>query len=134
MQDGTLLLGPILLQDFEVPDSIRWGGAQRLVIHRLPGGARVIDALGRDDAEIAWSGVCSPGRTPPPARACSTRMRAGGGVWPLTWEAFFYSVVIASFRPTTPSRTGSPIRSPAPSCRTKPPLSSTRSSPSPPAP
>src|SRR3954469_21838480 len=97
MSDGTLLLGPILFQDFEMPERVRWGGAQRLSVHRLPGGARVIDALGRDDFDIAWSGVFSGDDATLRARGLDL-MRAEGGVWPLTWNWFFYSVVIAVFQ------------------------------------
>jgi hypothetical protein len=91
-----LLLGPVLFQDFELPERISWGGKQQLAVHRLPGGTRVIDALGRDDREITWSGVFSGGGGSARARLVDL-MRADGSVWPLTWEAFFYSVVIASF-------------------------------------
>ena len=91
-----LLLGPVLFQDFELPERISWGGKQRLTVHRLPGGTRVIDALGRDDKEITWSGVFSGSGGSGRARTLDL-MRADGSVWPLTWEAFFYSVVIASF-------------------------------------
>ena len=51
---GTLLLGPVLFRDFELPGQITWGGKQRLAVHHLPGGRRVIDAMGRDDAAIVW--------------------------------------------------------------------------------
>lgn len=91
-----LLIGPVLLQGFELPARIEWGGAQRLAIHRLPGGQRVIDSLGRDDCDIVWSGVFTGSDAGLRARAIDL-MRAGGAVWPLTWSSFFYSVVIAKF-------------------------------------
>lgn len=57
MTDLTLTLGGVEFQDFEIPDAIRgFGGEQMLNVHRLPGGARVIDAMGRDDGQIEWSG------------------------------------------------------------------------------
>lgn len=96
MAEGALLLGPILFQDFELPERVRWGGRQRLAIHRLPGGVRVIDALGRDDADIVWSGAFSGSDAAVRARALDL-MRAAGGFWPLTWEWFFYTVVITRF-------------------------------------
>lgn len=96
MSEGVLLLGPILFQDFELPERVRWGGQQRLTIHNLPGGVRVIDSLGRDDADIAWSGVFSGEDAAIRARALDL-MRADGGSWSLTWEWFFYTVVIARF-------------------------------------
>jgi hypothetical protein len=96
MADGVLLLGPVLFRGFEMPESIRWGGAQRLAIHRMPGGGRVIDAMGRDDADIAWSGVFTGPDGGTRARLLDL-MRAEGGVWPLTWDSFFYSVVLSRF-------------------------------------
>ncbi len=96
MAEGVLLLGPILFQDFELPERVRWGGQQRLTVHSLPGGVRVIDSLGRDDSDIVWSGVFSGDDAAVRARALDL-MRAGGGSWPLTWEWFFYTVVIARF-------------------------------------
>jgi hypothetical protein len=93
---GYLLLGPVLFQDFELPERIAWGGEQRLAVHCLPGGARVIDALGRDDAQIAWSGVFSGSNAAIRARLVDL-LRAGGAVWPLTWNTFFYSVIIRLF-------------------------------------
>jgi hypothetical protein len=96
MQDGTLLLGPIVFQDFEIPARVNWGGAQRLAIHRLPGGARVIDMLGRDDSEISWTGIFTGDDGAIRARLLDT-LRVAGGPLLLTWDAFFYSVVIAWF-------------------------------------
>jgi hypothetical protein len=91
-----LLLGPVVFQDFELPARVRFGGTQRLAVHQMPGGARVIDMLGRDDAEIGWSGVFSGSDAPERARLIDL-MRAEGGVWPLTWDAFFYSVIVSRF-------------------------------------
>lgn len=93
---GHLLLGPVLFQDFELPERISWGGQQRLNIHRMPGGRRVIDAMGRDDAPVAWSGVFSGADAGMRARLVDL-MRADGTAWPLTWGRFFYTVVVQSF-------------------------------------
>jgi hypothetical protein len=92
----ALLLGPILFQDFELPASITWGGAQSLTVHKLPGGARVIDAMGRDDADITWSGIFSGPFAADRARALDL-MRGDGALWPLTWGSFFYSAIIFRF-------------------------------------
>ena len=91
-----LLIGPVLLEAFELPSRVLWGGRQRLAVHRMPGGRRVIDAMGRDDADIGWTGVFSGGDAIARARAVDL-MRAGGGVWPLSWGSFFYSVAVARF-------------------------------------
>lgn len=96
MAEVVLALGPVLFSDFEVPERISFGGAQRLAVHKLPGGARVIDALGRDDAELSWSGVFTGPEASMRARALDL-LRVQGVVLPLSWDAFFYSVVIAGF-------------------------------------
>ncbi len=93
----SLLLGPVLFDSFELPERIVWGGRQRLSVHLLPGGTRIIDAMGRDDAVITWSGVFSGSEGVARARLLDV-LRSEGGVWPLTWDTFFYSVVIAEFR------------------------------------
>ena len=90
-----VLLGPILLQGFEIPQHITWGGRQKLAVHSLPGGERVIDSLGRDDIDLSWSGIFTGPSAGARARALD-RMRADGLVWPLTWSTYFYSVVIKS--------------------------------------
>ena len=96
MSDITLLLGPIAFQDFEVPNRITFGGAQRLAVHRLPSGARVIDALGRDDAELSFAGIFSGTDATLRARAID-ELRAAGLPLPLTWNVFFYTVIIDTF-------------------------------------
>jgi len=96
MSSSVLLLGPVAFQDFEIPERVNFGGAQRLVIHHLPGGARVIDAMGRDDAEISFNGIFSGENATLRARVID-ELRAVGAELPLTWDAFFYSVVIKTF-------------------------------------
>jgi hypothetical protein len=96
MSYSYLLLGPVLLQAFELPPAISWGGAQALHIHKLPGGTRIIDAMGRDDAAITWTGIFTGSDCGLRARTIDL-MRANGSIWPLTWDSFFYSVVIDRF-------------------------------------
>ncbi len=97
MSDIVLLLGPIAFQDFELPSGITFGGAQRLAIHRLPGGTRVIDALGRDDADLTFAGIFTGSDATLRARAVD-ELRSLGLPLPLTWDVFFYSVIIDSFQ------------------------------------
>ncbi len=91
-----LLLGPVTFQSFELPPRIGFGGEQRLAVHRLPGGARVIDAMGPDDAPIAWAGAFSGPDAADRARLLDL-LRAEGLPLPLAWDAFAYLVVIAAF-------------------------------------
>lgn len=91
-----LLLGPVAFHGFELPPRIGFGGEQRLAVHRLPGGARVIDAMGQDDAPILWSGAFSGPDAAARARTLDL-LRAEGLPLPLAWDAFAYLVVIAAF-------------------------------------
>ncbi len=90
---AVLNLGGMAFDDFEVPGRMLFGGAQQLAVHRLIGGMRVIDAMGRDDAAVRWSGVFSGGDAGTRARMLDA-MRAAGAMLSLTWDAFCYNVVI----------------------------------------
>lgn len=54
---APLIIGSLILQGHEVPSRISIGGAQAVSMHKLPGGGRIIDAMGADDASITWHGV-----------------------------------------------------------------------------
>jgi hypothetical protein len=96
MSRVVVTLGGVTFQDFEVPEEIVLGGAQRLAVQSLIGGGRVVDVLGSDDAEISFAGICSG---PDAASRAQTidAMRAAGAVIPLFWDAFYFNVVIAEF-------------------------------------
>ena len=96
MSDFSLTLGPVAFAGFELPSSITIGGRQRLAIHRLPGGLRIIDALGPDPADIAFSGIFTGPDAADRARLLDT-LRVAGATLPLAWDAFTYSVVIENF-------------------------------------
>ncbi len=96
MSDVTLTLGPVLFAGFEIPPFLSFGGAQRLAVHRLPGGARVIDAMGRDDATISWSGIFTGAAASERVLLLDT-LRGAGLTLPLSWDVFFHSVVISEF-------------------------------------
>lgn len=96
MTDVALLLGPIAFQDFEVPSGVNFGGRQRLAVHRLPSGLRVVDTLGRDDADICFTGIFTGSDATLRARGID-ELRAAGLALPLTWDVFFYTVLIAEF-------------------------------------
>jgi hypothetical protein len=91
-------LGSIVLQGFEVPDSAPWGGEQALTVHKLIGGARVIDAMGVDDRAIAIKGTfLSPDAD---QRALQVdQMRKAGLPVMFSWSNHVYQVVIKSFQP-----------------------------------
>ena len=91
-----VVLGPVLFAGFEVPERIVLGGRQRLAVHTLLGAGRLIDALGPDDADIAWSGVIAG-----PDAGARVRLldglRRGGSAWPLAWDGWRFTVVVKRF-------------------------------------
>jgi hypothetical protein len=97
MSDFSLTLGPVAFAGFELPSSITLGGRQRLAIHRLPGGLRIIDALGADPADLAWSGIFTGPDAADRARTLDT-LRIAGQTLLLAWDAFLYSVIIENFQ------------------------------------
>ncbi len=96
MSDFSLTLGPVAFAGFELPSSITVGGRQRLAVHRLPGGLRVIDALGPDPADINFSGIFTGPDAADRARLLDV-LRVAGEALPLAWDAFIYTVVVESF-------------------------------------
>lgn len=96
MSDFSLTLGPVAFAGFELPSSITIGGQQRLAIHRLPGGIRIIDALGPDPADIAFAGIFTGPDAADRARLLDT-LRIAGSALPLAWDAFLYTVIVERF-------------------------------------
>jgi hypothetical protein len=92
-----LTLGGVIFQDFEIPEVIRAGGEQKLDIKKLLGGSRIIDTLGRDDADIEWSGRFRGGTAEQRCQQLNA-MRVSGAPVQLTWSSFNYQVVINSFK------------------------------------
>jgi len=93
---GTPVLGPVAFQGFEVPERVGIGGRQKLVVHTLPGGGRVVDAMGPDEAPIRWSGTFSGADAAERVRMLE-RLRRSGETLPLWWDGWRYSVVIQEF-------------------------------------
>ena len=92
---GGLVLGPVVFRDFEIPERLRFGGRQRLSVHLLPGGGRIVDAMGPDEGPLSWSGVFS-GPDAAARMRLLDRLRQAGSVLPLSWSGWRYSVVIES--------------------------------------
>ena len=89
----VLRLGSISFDQFEVTSAVQFGGSQRLAVHRLAGGGRVVDILGRDEGEISFSGFFAGLEATSRARQLDF-LRASGTTLPLSWDVFYYSVVI----------------------------------------
>ena len=75
----VLSLGGVVFQDYSPPESMMLGGREALVIHKLPGGSRVIGEFGPDEADIGWKGffLVRPARSTPETRAPITTWRSG---------------------------------------------------------
>lgn len=95
MQD-VLILGPVIFNDFSTPDKMPFGGEQAMVVHKLPGGSRVIDTLGPDDMDISWHGRFWGNDAYQTALLLDTLRRAGQ-VLPLTFAGQAYTCVISEF-------------------------------------
>lgn len=94
---ATLTLGEVVFTGFEIPETINFGGEQKLAIHKLPGGGRVIDAMGPDDADIRWSGRLR-GASSEQRGILLDFMRRQGRKVLLAWSLHRYQVVIREFR------------------------------------
>jgi hypothetical protein len=90
--------GDFVFADTDVPAKIPFGGEQHLVVHELVGGARQVDAMGRSDRPLEWSGIFVGANALSRARALDA-MRVEGLPLVLTWSELAYSVLIRSFKP-----------------------------------
>lgn len=97
--ETTLNLGQFQFGAMEIPGEIRFGGAQRLAVHELVGGARVIDAMGRSDRALEWSGLLLGNGAIDRARFLDG-LRVAGQQLSLAWSAFSYQVVVREFEAT----------------------------------
>lgn len=96
----NLVLGGIVFENVEYapPARMPFGGHQAMIVHKLPGGSRVIDTLGPDEDDISWSGFFFSANA---LSKCQTidALRAAGRVVSLTFAGMFRSVVIKHFKP-----------------------------------
>lgn len=92
-----LTLGAITFANYEIPERLNFGGLQALSVKKLVGGQRVIDAMGPDDDDIAWSGLFFESVATFRAQYLDQMRRLGTAI-PLTWGQFNYLVVIKDFK------------------------------------
>lgn len=95
--DGDVTAGDFTATGLETPEKMPFGGSQRVAVHRLLGGSRVIDLLGPDEADISWSGYFSGPMAQRRAQMVDA-MRQQGSAIPLTWPGDGRIVVITDFR------------------------------------
>lgn len=97
MPDFALKLGSFQFNDLEVPETLSFGGTQKLAMHDLVGGTRVIDSMGAFCAPIEWSGWLLGEAALARARALDD-LRVAGAQLRLQWSELYYDVVIREFR------------------------------------
>jgi hypothetical protein len=93
---GSLTLGPIRFSGLAKPQAIPIGGRQEIAVHKLPGGARVLDVMGPDNAEICWTGYLDESNSSAIAQAIDA-LRQSAQVLTLAWDIFSYQVIISEF-------------------------------------
>jgi hypothetical protein len=86
----------VTFQNYEIPEHIAVRTEHRAVVHRLVGGARVVDMLGADHAPIHWSGWFV-GSTALDRALTLKSMHDDGLPLTLSWSEFLYKVVITEF-------------------------------------
>jgi hypothetical protein len=95
--DTVLRLGDFEFSNLEIPESIALGGDQRLAVHKFPGGARTVQAMGADHEPLQWSGLFLGGNALERAKYLDF-LRVQGGALPLTFFDSTYTVVISKFK------------------------------------
>lgn len=93
---GSVTLGPVQFLGLGKPKSMPIGGKQAIATHKLPGGGRVLDAMGPDNSDIAWSGYLDGADASTTARALD-RLRQSGQAVTLAWDVFSYQVLVSEF-------------------------------------
>lgn len=94
--DTIVALGDFEFAQAEVPGSIPFGGTQRTAVHQLVGGKRVIDAMGRSDRDLTWSGWFLGANALNRAQYLDG-LRVAGKALTLTWSQFSYQVLIVDY-------------------------------------
>lgn len=93
----TLTLGEVTFDGaFECPQVMNGGGSQNLNVHEQIGGVRVIDAMGRSDADVGWSGSFI-GISAEDRVKFLNNMRIQGNQQVLAYSSFQFLVVVKSF-------------------------------------
>ncbi|MGC5748403.1 hypothetical protein J4P41_07150 [Gluconobacter sp. NFX36] len=92
----TFSLGTITLEEVEVPEALRVGGANTLIVHQLPGGDRIIDEGGNDPARITLAGRFQGANALARARTIE-QMRNEGGTYPFRAINSLWKVKIRAY-------------------------------------
>jgi hypothetical protein len=97
MPATTLIVAGYRFAGFGVPETINGGGAHKLVVHKLPGGTRIIDAMGADDDAISFHGRFRGAGAMNDALLMDAIRRAGKAV-SLQYWTLSYTGVVSRFK------------------------------------
>lgn len=78
---------------YELPETLPFGGGQSLVVHRLVGGTKYIDAMGPDPEPLTWSGFFVGNNGLDRARYLDGVRKSGVPV-KVTWSELSFQAVI----------------------------------------
>lgn len=92
-------IGSVTLTGMEVPSGVTFGGQQQIVIHRLPGGDRVIDLGGNDPNRIEMQGIFLGPSAQARAKALD-QIRRAGQIVPLEVAGLSLRVYVQAYRYT----------------------------------
>jgi hypothetical protein len=92
----ALVLGGFIFTDYAIPEAVELGGEHNFVVHKLIGGDRVIDAMGRNDKDIRWSGRFQGQGALAKAMALDA-LRISGAQVPLIVDSQYYVVGVHIF-------------------------------------
>ena len=93
---SSVTLGPVTFAEIETPERIPVGGEQALTVFKMPGGKRIVQAMGRDDADMMWSGYLEgPGAES--RMLLLDSLRQSGTEIQLAFGQSTYQVVVKSF-------------------------------------
>lgn len=95
--DTVLQLKDFEFSGTEIPEKINFGGEQHLIVNKLVGGVRDVQALGPDPAPITWSGLFRGTTAAYRARYVQNMMNEGRAV-DLIWSEFLYRVLVREFK------------------------------------
>ncbi len=91
-----LIVGDVEFTGLEVPESVAVGAKQKLVVHKLVGGRRVVDVLGLDYKNIGWSGWMT-GATAGDRVTELEALRDAGQPLTFNMDGYYFSVIIEEF-------------------------------------
>lgn len=89
----TITIGTVVLDAFEVPQKVTYGGRQRLVTHHLADGRRLIDVMGPEELDVRFKGTATGPSALERVRRLD-RMRSEGERTVLRWSGLRFPVIV----------------------------------------